>query len=75
MIIVDTGAWIGLANQRDRYHTVCREFFRVHREPLITTCPVLVETTHLLFGRVGIPLTLVWWDSGVPGTASHHPNP
>lgn len=60
LIIVDTGAWVGLANRRDQYHSVCRAFFKRNREPLITTCPVLVETTHLLFSRVGVSMTLAW---------------
>ncbi len=63
MIIVDTGAWVGLANRRDRYHEPCRRFFLANREPLITTFPVLVETVHLLFQRVGVELTLAWLET------------
>lgn len=46
MIIVDTGAWVGLANRRDDYHEPCRHFFQTNRERLITIYPVLVETVH-----------------------------
>ena len=60
MIIVDTGVWVGLANRRDQHHDRCREFFLSNREDLITTYPVLVETIHLLFSRVGVPMTLSW---------------
>lgn len=63
MIIVDTGVWVGLADRRDQYHAVCRKFFRHNREPLITTYPVLVETIHLLFRRVGVPMTLTWLET------------
>lgn len=63
MIIVDTGAWVGLANRRDDYHEPCRRFFLINREPLITTFPVLVETVHLLFQRVGVDKTLAWMDT------------
>lgn len=63
LIIVDTGAWVGLANRRDQYHPACRGFFKRNREPLITTCPVLVETTHLLFNRIGVSMTLVWLET------------
>ena len=63
MIIVDTGAWVGLANRRDRYHEPCRRFFLANREPLITTFPVLVETVHLLFQRVGVEMTLAWMET------------
>ena len=63
MIIVDTGAWVGLANRRDDYHDACRHFFRDNREPLITTYPVLVETIHLLFQRVGTTMALSWLET------------
>lgn len=63
VIIVDTGAWVGLADRRDNYHEACRSFFRRNREPLITTYPVLVETVHLLFARIGVPLTLAWLET------------
>lgn len=35
MILVDTGAWLALADRGDAYHTRCRAFFRGNREPLI----------------------------------------
>lgn len=63
MIIVDTGAWVGLADRRDQYHTACRDFFKRNREELITTYPVLVETVHLLFNRVGVHMTLAWLET------------
>ena len=51
MIIVDTGVWVALADARDRRHADCREFMRRPGDALITTYPVLVETTHLLLTR------------------------
>lgn len=60
MILVDTGAWLALADQGDAYHVRSREFFRTNREPLITTYPVLVESVHLMFKRIGIAKTLAW---------------
>jgi hypothetical protein len=63
LIIVDTGAWVGLANRNDQHHPACRAFFRRNRESLITTCPVLVETTHLLFSRIGVSMTLAWLET------------
>ncbi len=62
MIIIDTGAWVGLANRRDQNHSQCKSFFRQNREALITTYPVLVETIHLLFNRIGVSMTLEWFD-------------
>ncbi|SEH05052.1 type II toxin-antitoxin system VapC family toxin [Candidatus Venteria ishoeyi] len=51
MIIVDTGYWFGLLDQRDDYHAVCCEFLSQCQEPLITTFPVLTEALHLLMRR------------------------
>ena len=63
MIIVDTGFWVGLANRRDQNHSQCRAVLRHCAEPLITTYPVLVETIHLLFQRIGVSMTLAWFDT------------
>lgn len=63
VIIVDTGAWVGLANRRDQYHQACLDFFKHNREALITTYPVLVETIHVLFARVGVPMALAWLET------------
>jgi predicted nucleic acid-binding protein len=63
VIIADAGVWVGLADRRDRNHEICRRFFRQNREPLITTFPVLTETVHLLFQRVGVAMTLTWLDT------------
>ncbi len=63
MILVDTGAWLALADRGDAYHARCREFFRRNREPLMTTYPALVECVHLMFGRIGVARTLAWMDT------------
>lgn len=63
MILVDTGAWLALADRGDAYHVRCREFFRHNREPLMTTYPVLVECVHLMFCRIGVAKTLAWMET------------
>jgi len=63
MILVDTGAWLALADRGDAYHVRSREFFRRNREPLMTTWPVLVECVHLMFGRIGVTKTLAWMET------------
>jgi len=63
MILVDTGAWLALADRGDAYHVHSSEFFRSNREPLMTTYPVLVECVHLMFKRIGIAKTLAWMDA------------
>lgn len=63
MILVDTGAWLALADRGDTYHVRSREFFRSNREPLITTYPVLVESVHLMMKRIGVGKALAWMDT------------
>ncbi|OGT80526.1 MAG: DNA-binding protein [Gammaproteobacteria bacterium RIFCSPLOWO2_02_FULL_61_13] len=60
MVLVDTGAWLALADRGDAYHGRCREFFRNNREPLMTKYPVLVECVHLMFTRIGVTKTIHW---------------
>ena len=63
MILVDTGAWLALADKGDTYHARCVAFFRSNREPLMTTYPVLVECVHLMFRRIGVAKTLAWMET------------
>ncbi|MDB9315595.1 PIN domain-containing protein [Spirulina sp. CS-785/01] len=53
MIIVDTGFWVALLNDKDRYHQGAQETLTKYYnyEPLITTGCVLTETSHLLLKR------------------------
>jgi uncharacterized protein len=53
MIIVDTGFWLALADQRDRYHQCAKQALKRYDEPLITTWCVVTETCYLLLKRKG----------------------
>ncbi|MBL8923617.1 MAG: PIN domain-containing protein [Myxococcaceae bacterium] len=53
MIIADTGFFLTIANGRDRDHQRARTTASRLREPLITTWPVVTETSHLLVTRLG----------------------
>lgn len=48
MIITDTGAFVALFNNRDKYHLIAQQAFAKTSAPLITTYPVISETCHLL---------------------------
>ena len=53
MIIADTGFYVALVVRSDRHHTAAVAAARRHAdEGLITTWPVLTETTHLV-QRIG----------------------
>ena len=55
MIIVDTGFWLALANQKDSLHTLAKkQFQKLINEQFITTWCVVTETCYLLQKRVGI---------------------
>lgn len=53
MVLVDTGFWVALVNNKDRHHNRAKSVLHDLDSPLITTWPVLTETMHLLLGRLG----------------------
>ena len=53
MIIADTGFFLALANRNDAYHAVAINAYEALAEPLVTTWPVITETSHLLLNRLG----------------------
>ncbi len=55
MIFIDTGAFFALVAKRDPNHTSATEFYRdiAGREPLVTSLPVVTETSFLLCSRLG----------------------
>jgi len=52
MISVDTGAFVALFNQQDPFHASAQSAFQAIQEPLITTYPVITETSYLLLRSV-----------------------
>lgn len=54
MIIVDTGFWLALIDEKDTYHQAADLAFQKYDEPLITTWPVMTETCYLLLQRKGV---------------------
>lgn len=53
MIIADTGFWVALIDQQDRYHAPAEQALQKYNEPLITTWPVMTETCYLLLRNKG----------------------
>jgi predicted nucleic acid-binding protein len=52
MIIVDTGFWVALFNNKDQYHLIAQKTLAQYSsQPLITTWCVLTESCHLLLQR------------------------
>jgi predicted nucleic acid-binding protein len=63
MIIVDTGFWLALVDQKDTYHKIAKQALKKYNEPLITTWCVITETCYLLLNRKGINAPLAFIDS------------
>jgi len=53
MIIADTGFFVALGNKNDNFHAKTKQKLVTLKEPLITTYPVVVETSYLLWERCG----------------------
>lgn len=56
MILADTGFFIALSNNGDRYHSRAIQVISTLREPLITTYPVITETSYLLARDAGLAI-------------------
>jgi predicted nucleic acid-binding protein len=54
MIIADTGFWVALLFRRDGHHGLAAEAYKRFKGELITTWPILTETSHLLRRRVSV---------------------
>ena len=53
MILADTGFFVALANRNDTFHRQAQQQLTILTEPLITTYPVIIETSYLLYERSG----------------------
>ena len=54
MILVDTGFWLALVDQKDAYHQRAKQTLKQYNETLITTWCVVTETCYLLLTRKGV---------------------
>ncbi len=71
-LLVDSGFWLALINQNDRYHPNAIEFLASCSEQLVTTWPVLTETCHLLLKRMGATIQHQFVHSLQNGSVSIH---
>lgn len=67
MIIADTGFFLALASEDDAHHAAARDAAELLTTPLITTWPVVTETSHLLLHRVGHRALLAFIESAKAG--------
>ncbi|MCC6338333.1 MAG: PIN domain-containing protein [Myxococcales bacterium] len=67
MIIADTGFFLALANDADQDHAAATAALKRLKEGLVTTWPVITETTHLLAARLGTRALLAFVASARAG--------
>ncbi len=60
MILTDTGFWYAFFNSRDKYHQQTVYVMQNLNEGLITTWPVITETSYLLEKALGVPSQLLF---------------
>jgi predicted nucleic acid-binding protein len=48
VIVVDTGPLVAMANEQDRHHARCVEWFETAPGPLLLPAPILTEVCYLL---------------------------
>jgi len=53
MILADTGFFVALGNRKDNFHFQATQELLSLKYPLVTTYPVIVETSYLLWERSG----------------------
>ncbi len=53
LIIADTGFWVALLSEGDRFHSRAVEVLNQIDSPLICTWPVMTETSYFLQSRIG----------------------
>ena len=58
MILTDTGFWYAFFNSKDKHHQRAVQFMQDLDEELITTWPVITETSYLLEKALGVPSQL-----------------
>ncbi len=58
MILADTGFWYAFFNTKDKHHRQAIHIMQDLDEGLITTWPVITETSYLLAKALGVPSQL-----------------
>lgn len=60
-ILVDAGPFIALFDRDDAYHGPVVAFLRQYRGSLVTTWPVITETSHMLGFNVNVQINFLEW--------------
>ncbi len=60
-ILIDAGPIIALFNRKDKYHNRVTEYLKRYTGKLITTWPVITETSHMLDFNVNAQIAFLEW--------------
>lgn len=60
-ILIDAGPLIALFDKSDSYHTQSIEFLKNYKGSLLTTWPVVTETSHMLAFSVRTQISFLQW--------------
>ena len=67
-LIIDSGFWLALANRRDKYHEEAIQALNQFESLLfITTWPVIIEASHLIYKRVHYDAQMLFLNSIAQG--------
>lgn len=72
MLIADTGFFYALADRSDRHHVRATQVLAQISETLVTTWPVLTETTHLMNARLSPAVSSRFLGNVADGFCSIH---
>jgi len=60
-ILIDAGPIIALFNRKDKYHNRVTEYLKRYTGKLITTWPVITETSHMLDFNINAQISFLEW--------------
>jgi hypothetical protein len=64
MVVVDTGPLVAMANEQDRHHARCVDWFDIALRPLLMSAPILTLAPGRI-GRGATPLYILVGLSGI----------
>ena len=67
MIIADTGFFVALGNRQDKFHQNAKQCLLAIQESIITTYPVIVETSYLLADRCNQSIQIKFLEQFIQG--------
>ncbi|UOG91809.1 MAG: PIN domain-containing protein [Candidatus Thiothrix sulfatifontis] len=71
-VIADTGFWYALIDKKDKYHELATHYLANCQERLITTWPVVTETSYMLLSRHSVEVASDFLEMGAEGMFKIH---